>query len=380
MKIVYCTGALYKMGGAERVLITKANYLADRPGNEVWIITADQRSQPLCFPLNPKINFIDAAVHRLLPSRIIPLLTKKLVLPKIVRHYQTIIDGIQPDIIIVNELGYDDEVIPKLKTTAKIVREFHSSHKAVEMMISEKHDWKARLQTRAVNNNSYRQFNKFDCVVLLTEQDRKQAHYSTQVAVIPNTLLQPNEVKSQLNSQKAITVGRLDRLKNHIDQLKVWKEIIKTNPQWTLHIYGEGPERPSLEQYINDNGLAKHVFLEGVSTDIASVYSKASLMLFSSLAEGFGMVLIEAMSAGVPCISYDCPCGPSEIITHGTDGMLVPLGNVSLMAESVQELIASEDKRIEMGNAALEKSKQYLPEHIMTKWETLFRQLTHNDL
>ncbi|WP_222165294.1 glycosyltransferase family 4 protein [Edaphocola aurantiacus] len=380
MKIVYCTGALYKMGGAERVLISKANYLADRPGNEVWIITADQRNQPFCFPLNPKIHFIDAAIHQLLPKRIIPVWTKKRVLPKIVLHYQAIIDQVKPDIIIVNELGYDDEVIPKLQTSAKIIREFHSSHKAVEMMISEKADWKVRLQTRAVNNNSYRQFNNFDCIVLLTEQDRKQANYRTQVAVIPNTLLQPNEVKSQLHSKKAITVGRLDRLKNHIDQLKVWKEVIKTYPDWTLHIYGEGPERPVLEQYIDDNGLTKHVFLEGVSTDIASVYSNASLMLFSSLAEGFGMVLIEAMSAGVPCISYNTPCGPSEIIDNGKDGWLVPPGDISQMTEYVIQLIASEEKRAQMGRAAVEKSKQYLPEQIMPKWEALFEQLTQSDL
>jgi glycosyltransferase involved in cell wall biosynthesis len=169
-------------------------------------------------------------------------------------------------------------------------------------------------------------------------------------------------------------------LKNHIDQLKVWKEVVKKYPDWTLHIYGEGPERPALEQYIVDNGLVKHVFLEGVSADIDSVYSNASLMLFSSLAEGFGMVLIEAMSAGVPCISYNTPCGPSEIIDNGKDGWLVPPGDISQMTEYVIQLIASEEKRAQMGRAAVEKSKQYLPEQIMPKWEALFVQLTQSEL
>lgn len=379
MRIVYCTGALYNPGGAERVLISKANYLADTGHHEVFVITADQWDKPFCFALNKKIQFIDASVHSLVPKRVIPLITKKGLLPKIVKHYQSIIDEIQPDIIIVNELGYDDEVIPMLQTSAKKIREFHSSHEAVKMMIAAKKDWKSRLQAIYVNNHSYNQFNKFDCVVLLTELDRKKAHYQTDIEVIPNTLVQSKDECSALQKYKAISVGRLDNLKNHIAQIEVWSQIVKEYPDWTLHIYGDGPEKQQLEQAIIELGLSENVFLEGVCTDIAKVYNTSSLFLFTSLAEGFGMVLIEAMSAALPCISYDCPCGPSEIIDNGVNGYLIPMGDTKMMVEKVKELIADINVRKLMGLAAFEKSKCFLPENIMPRWESLFERLLKKD-
>lgn len=380
MRIVYCTGALYNPGGAERVLISKANYLADTGHHEVFVITADQWDKPFCFALNKKIQFIDASVHSLVPKRVIPLLTKRLLLPKIVKHYQSIIDEIQPDIIIVNELGYDDEVIPKLHTAAKKIREFHSSHEAVKMMIKAKKDWKSRLQLGYVNRQSYRQFNKFDCVVLLTETDCKKVNYDTLTEVIPNTLSKPEIECSRLEERKVITVGRLDNLKNHIEQIEVWAEVVCEHPDWTLHIYGEGPEKKRLQQAILERGLDKNVFLEGICTDLTKMYQTSSFFLFTSLAEGFGMVLIEAMSLGLPCISYDCSCGPSEIIDNGVNGWLVPIGDTKMLTEKTIELIRNSEMRIKMGSAAYEKSKYYFPENIMPRWELLFNKLVGNNL
>lgn len=378
MRIVYCTGALYSPGGAEKVLISKANYFANHPDFEVFVVTADQNAKPFCFPLDPRIKFIDASVLQFFPKKIIPYVTKRLLLPKIVSHYQSIIDEIQPDIIIVNELGYDDEVIPKVKTSAKKIREFHSSHQAVKMMIAARNDWKSRFQFSYINKKSYQQFNEFDCVVLLTESDRKTAHYKTLTDVIPNTLSKTDAGLSSLTSTRVISVGRLDALKNHIVQIELWKKIVNEYPEWTLHIYGEGPEKQNLQKLILDLGLENNVFLEGVSTNIYIEYQKASLFLFTSLAEGFGMVLIEAMSSALPCISFDCPCGPSEIIDDGINGFLIPMNNLQLLFEKTKELIFNDSLRKEMGKAGLEKSKCFLPEKIMPRWELLFNKLLDN--
>ena len=379
MKIVYCTGALYHLGGAEKVLINKANYFAASINYEVWIITADQKNKPLCFPLHEKITFVDAAISRFVPKIIIPILTKRLLQSTIVKHYQGLIDDIQPDFIIVNELGYDDVVIPMVRTSAQKIREFHSSHEAVRMMIDSKKDWKTRLRTRYVNEQSYSQFNKFDCVVLLTDSDRKKAHYQTKIAVIPNTLLQSHTDISSLQALKAISVGRLDKLKNHIDQIVVWAQIVIDYPNWTLHIYGDGPEKDNLQQAIVEKGLHNNIFLEGVCSDLRTIYNSASLFLFTSIAEGFGMVLIEAMAAGVPCISYDCPCGPSEIIDDGINGYLIPVGDTTMMVEKAKELIANDIKRKQIGDAAFEKSKQFLPQNIMPRWQLLFESLLQKE-
>ena len=376
MKILYCTGALYNAGGAERVLINKANYLAAKQGYEVTIIAAEQFKKPLCFPLHKNVVFIDASITNLFPSIIIPLYTKLRTVRSIIERYQALVDRIQPDIIIVNELGYDDQVIPKLKTEAKTIREFHSSHEAVKRMIATKKSWKSRLQTWLANHNSYKQFPKFDCLVFLTNEDRQKASYNTRIEVIPNTLLSSSPSDSTtLKSKKVISVGRLDDLKNHKDQIDIWSKVVKYYPEWSLHIYGQGPAEKKLQEHIMTLGLQNYLFLEGVCTDLAPIYADASLFIFTSLAEGFGMVLIEAMSAGIPCVSYNCACGPSEIISDGLDGYLVPIGDKEKMADKIKELLKNDNKRIAMGLAAFEKSKKFLPENIMPVWESLFEDL-----
>jgi glycosyltransferase involved in cell wall biosynthesis len=111
--------------------------------------------------------------------------------------------------------------------------------------------------------------------------------------------------------------------------------------------------------------------------DIQTKYLDASIYAMTSRFEGFGMVLIEAMACGLPCVSFNCPHGPADIITHGEDGILVPKGGINQLAEALIELIEKEALRQEMGSKAKENVKRYLPEHIMPIWDHLFQQLVH---
>ena len=95
----------------------------------------------------------------------------------------------------------------------------------------------------------------------------------------------------------------------------------------------------------------------------------------SSRFEGFGLVLIEAMSCGLPCISFNCPHGPAEIINNGDNGILVENGNVDKLARAMEELINDEKKRIEMGRRAQEYVQKYSPHKIMKMWVDLFSRL-----
>ena len=91
--------------------------------------------------------------------------------------------------------------------------------------------------------------------------------------------------------------------------------------------------------------------------------------------EGFALVLIEAMSFGIPCISFDCPHGPSDLITHREDGLLVPLGDIKKMADAIEWMITHEEERLRMSNNAREKAKQYTAEAIMPQWVELFEKV-----
>ena len=104
-------------------------------------------------------------------------------------------------------------------------------------------------------------------------------------------------------------------------------------------------------------------------------YAESSIFVLSSRYEGFGMVLIEAMSFGIPCVSFDCNYGPSDIIKDGEDGFLIKNGDEKDFAQKLQELMRDENLRKEMGEKARVNVERFLPEHVVKKWDELFKKI-----
>ena len=126
---------------------------------------------------------------------------------------------------------------------------------------------------------------------------------------------------------------------------------------------------------IIEHNLLQSVKINVPTDRIFDEYNNSSVFLLTSRYEGFGLVLVEAMSCGVPCISFDCPNGPAELITHGEDGLLVPLGDIEKLAESIEWMITHEEERLRMSNNARQKAKKYTAEVIMPQWVELFEKL-----
>ena len=139
-----------------------------------------------------------------------------------------------------------------------------------------------------------------------------------------------------------------------------------------------GGGKSSLYQQISDLGLSSHIHLHPFTDDVASAYARAALYVMSSHQEGFSLVLIEAMRCGLPCVSFDCPSGPRELITDGHDGILVPyrgltrVEQVNNLAQALCRMMDNEEQIPTMGKAAQETSRKYTTENVIPMWERLF--------
>ncbi len=378
MRIVYCVGSLVNKGGMEKVLANKVNYLVNKFGYDIHIITQDQKGRPYCYDFDPKVKFHDVEISKL-NKIVIKGFTFVSNIFKLRKIYSELFNDINPDIIIVSERGYLDFVVPFVKPEIPKIREFHFSKEAVKVHASLMKKL-AGLKHLFVYQFIFKAFNKYDYLALLTNRDQTNGNYKTNTIVIPNMMAAELPEKSaKLEAKKVISVGSMhDGRKNFDVQIKLWKEIVQHDPEWELHIYGDGVLRPQLEALKNKLGLQNNVFLHGNSHTMEKHYLDASIFLFTSKAEGLPMVLIEAQSYGLPIISYNCPTGPSDIIEDGKTGYLIPQDDVKTLKKQLLILMENKNLRKKMGMAAKINAQKYTPDNVMKKWVELFNKLKND--
>jgi len=158
-----------------------------------------------------------------------------------------------------------------------------------------------------------------------------------------------------------LTVGRIISTKHHDELLKLFLEIKK--PGWKLVIVGgdalkqRGMEK--LQEMVKEHGAEESVLLEGYRPDVDQYYNKSKIFAFTSSSEGFPNVIGEAMSAGLPVVAFDCTAGPSDMISDGETGCLIPLFNYKLFGEKLKGLMEDEDLRIRYGQNGKEAIKRF---------------------
>ena len=188
---------------------------------------------------------------------------------------------------------------------------------------------------------------------------------------IPHLFTFRAESRNPLDTKIALNVGRYTSDKRQADLIDIWRALGDTRG-WKLWIVGAGEEEERLRHRIAEKGVQDSVTLIKATREIDRVYSQASLFLFTSKMEGFGMVLLEAMAFGIPCLSYDCPSGPADLIRNGQNGYLIPDGDKDAFAERLRKLIAADDLS-PLGAGAFETVKRWDNAEILRKWDEIFR-------
>jgi glycosyltransferase involved in cell wall biosynthesis len=362
MKLVYITNGLNGSGGLERVLSIKASYFAEKMGYEVHIVCLNDSHQNLFYDFSSKIHLHSISVFGN------PFSYSK----RYVSELNKVVSQINPTVILVCDDGLKAFFLPLLlKIKAKMVYERHVSK---TISFGKDAGFLKRIFTKFqffLMNILAKNYDKF---VILSKENCKEWPLQN-LEVISNPLSFYPQESATLATKKVIAVGKQSHQKGYDLLLQAWKKVSEKQPDWQLEIYGKKESTEGFEAQAVSLGIASTVHFFDPVKNIEAKYLESSIYVMSSRYEGFGMVLIEAMACGVPCVSFDCPNGPSDIIADAIDGYLVPNGNSDLLAQKLLLLIENDILRNEMGRTAKENVKRFLPETICMQWDVLFKSL-----
>ena len=380
MKIVYVIDSLASKGGAERILSEKMNYLATNFDYDVSVITCYQfiESMPNTYPLSEKVKQYNLSIPAYLqykyhyPKR---LWVKWGYYRELSKRLTETVNVINPDIIV--GVGYVfADIVCRINCKAAKVIESHEAR--IFTLASDNFNNISPIFRPFYELNRKRYLNivekNADVVVTLTKDDAKNWRKAKRVEIIPNFSIMPISKYSDCESKRVIAVGRLGWQKAYDRLLSVWKLVSTIHPDWRLDIFGEGSLEMELRNIIKEDGL-RNVSIHPFTNNISNEYANSSICVLTSRFEGFSLIILEAMRHGVPCISFDCPYGPKDLIDQGKSGFVIENGNIEQFSDRLNYLIEHIEMRKQLGNAAIKIAHEYNVDEIMKKWKTLFENL-----
>lgn len=366
--------------GMERILSDKMNYLVKEYGYDITIITYEQGGHSLAFPLDNRIKVIDLDVRYFqifAMNMFRRFFYKQIILTKLKKKLCAVLKDIGPDCVVVTTYDFD-KFGHILSLPYRFVIESHVFISDIRQEIRQ-NNFITKYFAKRLDIAHFRMVDTAHCLVSLTEHDKEnwKKYTNLPIVVIPNIVTNyPTSIISyNTRPNRILCVGRLTKQKGYDYLIQAWARISNKYPTWSIDIFGHGELEATLNQMITEYKLSNSVRINKPTDNIYNEYENSSIFILSSRFEGFGLVLIEAMSCGVPCISFDCPHGPSDIITHGEDGFLVPLGDIEKMAESIEWMITHNEERLRMSGNARQKARQYTSEAIMPQWVELFEKV-----
>jgi glycosyltransferase involved in cell wall biosynthesis len=350
-------------GGIERTIANTSNLFTEN-GHKVSLVILDDVANSF-YPIDGKVQITQQKLsfgitkEGNVVSRKIKLLTDVLKLSKILKQ-------LKADIVIATEYPF---AIAAVLTGAKK----HSK------ILSWEHHHYYELEKNNFWERSFKlSYPKLDEVVCLNEDEKKIfAQLNPNTAVIPNFIktiskLLPIAIGSK-SQPLLLTIARLTPVKGISLLLETAEIVLKQNPHWKWKIIGDGEMKNEVLAFIKKENLRDRLILQPpVDHKIENEYHQAAIYVMTSENECFPMTLLEAMSAGTPCVAVDCETGPRHIIRNNEDGLLVKERDPQKLAAAISSLIIDEQKRKKMGEKAFENIQRFSAEKIFELWENIF--------
>ncbi|MFR9500375.1 MAG: glycosyltransferase family 4 protein [Rikenellaceae bacterium] len=380
MKIAYLKRTRCNSGGTEKVVFNKTNYLLGK-GYDVTLITTEFKDKPDFFPFSDRLKRVDLDInYSELKSK--PFYLKLLLYPlKSALHKRRLRQVLLEEKfdIVVSMFGNEVYWINNTKDGSKKINEVHFARNFRKQLNDGSLSAIQNIISAIKNFKDLKAIRQFDLFAVLSNEDKPEWGELPNIRTMYNSVTIP-AVASHLTRKRAIAVGRLAYQKGFDMLIDAWSIIHRDHPDWRLDIYGAGDDR-ELQQQIDTLWLGDVVKINPPTPEIYNEILDSSLYLMTSRYEGLPMVLLEANACGVPAVSFDCKCGPRDIIEDGKSGYLVSQGDIESFAKRVCEVIECDALRETMGARAREIIyEKFSEEVVMKQWEELFKKLINKEI
>ena len=380
MRIVYIIDKLSSKGGVERIFSEKMSYLVTHYDYDVSVITYSQfpETMPNCYSLSDKVKQIYLCIPSHLqyqysyPKR----LWIKWKYARLLRQrLEETVNNIKPDIVIATGSTLADVVCRIKCKAAKIIESHEARIFTKSFYLYYDYSLISTFYLKLYRKRYLKVIEKkADVVVSLTKNDANNWRKAKRVEVIPNFSIMPISKLSNGDIKRIIAVGRLEWQKGFDRLINIWELAASKHSDWKLDIFGEGSQELNLRNAIKEANIS-NISIHPFTKEISQEYAESSIFVVTSRYEGFSLVLLEALRHGVPCITFDCPYGPSDLVDNEKCGYVIENGNIGLFAEKLNYLMDHPEKRKQFSIAAINKARSYHVDTIMNQWKSLFESL-----
>lgn len=361
------------LGGLGRIVIDKINWLVEH-GYDVSLCNIERMDVNPAYPIDPRVKLVRGDISTV-PGN---ALTRLKGVVGAVARVKEIVRQEKPDVIVNAHCPLVTWILPFIHHDIPKVIECHQSRQGLEIL----NRWAMNGFSRWLHRWSIRWiYGKYDKFVVLTNGDKKSWNLRNCI-VIPNFFNLPtrNEGKKlqKDDEHQVIVIARIVPQKRIDLMIRVWAKLANQFPKWHVKVLGGGEYGSNYEDemkaLIKSLGVEDSFFMPGPVADVTDELESSDLMCLTSEYEGFGIVLIEAMSKGLPVVAFEY-VGVDDIIDNGNNGYVVPFGDVDAYSEKLRFMIESAEERERMGKNARASVGKFEKERVMAKWEELFRGL-----
>lgn len=354
MRILFVVQDISKPNGTERAVLNLANYLSNKLNYFVEIITCNFENDEVFFQVDKNIEIKHMNANEFPQSYI-----KKIIWHiEVAKRLNSYLKLNKIDKIISTNI-YFNIILSLTKFRNKTIGCEHSPYLHPNLIF------------RTIRRLLYR---RLECLVVLGKQDYSiYKKFMKNVKVIPNSLSFYPKQKSSLKNKMILSIGRFSYEKGFDMLIDTLNLVFQKHKEWKCVIIGQGEEESFLREKIKKYKIEENIIIKKPIKNIQNEYLNSSIYVLPSRYEAFGMVLVEAMACGVPCISFDCPIGPGNIIENNIDGILVSIGQIQMMADKICELIENEEERSKMGENARKNVRRYEIRNIINEWDEILK-------